>query len=240
MADDYSHCRFYNGGMWNKPKNESNLEKIRREVEDRKRTAEEAGLDRLILDVYHRSVRYYPVWIKSPADKKYVYPEVTKASEKIEKEPSGDTYISEFSIGAKNYKITSERRGNILKHDVFYILNLYLNGQKVFAISEKHDVRLQDGHYYTLNIDAYVNEDWVEDFRNIKEYQTKIEKEAEDQPVEDKELMGRLTRDFNLEGEKIVRVRPWPKYKFYRLFLLLVILGLVILTFQEFLILTGR
>ncbi|GEM_PF-6097792 len=220
--------------MWNSSKKEPEIDAIRREVEYKRRIAEEQGLDRLLLDVYHQSARYFPIWMKSEQEKAYVYPGVTKATERIDKEPAGDTYVTEFSIGAKRYKITSARRGNILARDVYFLLELFLNDQKVFAVSEKHDVRLKDQHYYTLNIEAYVNDDWVEDFRNMREYQLRAEKAFTAGKEEDPELMKRLKKDFNIDSGRIIRIRAWPRYKVYRLFLLLIIFALALFTFLEF------
>lgn len=221
--------------MWNTPKKVTEMDRIKKGVAYRKRLAEEKGLDRLLLDAYHRSVRYYPIWIRSEREKKYVYPEVAMATETITKDISGDTFITEFSIGERKYKIISERRGNILAHDVYYVLTLFLGGEKLFAVSEQHDVALRGRHYYTLHIDAYASEDWVEDFRKIKSYQEKVEKEeAEAESADDPEVMQRLRKDFNLDDGRIIRFHTWPRYKVYRLLLLLIILILAFFAFLEF------
>lgn len=220
--------------MWKKPEEgtETEIDEIREEVEYRRRIAEGKGLDRLFLDAYHRSIRYYPVWIRNEREKTYVYPEVASATETITRESAGDTFVTEFSIKAKRYKITSQRRGNVLTHDVYYVMELFLNDKKVFAVRERHDVRLKDAHYYTFRIDAYASENWVEDFRNIKAYQERVEK-AEAEPVEDPQLIAQLKKDFNIGDKRIVRLKIWPK-AWLRLFVWLIILVLTILTLIEF------
>ena len=53
------------------------LKKVLKEVERRKEEAVNAGLDRLFLDAYHRSIRHYPVWIKNQTQRRYVHPDVS-------------------------------------------------------------------------------------------------------------------------------------------------------------------
>jgi hypothetical protein len=220
--------------MLTRSKQEAGIDKAKREVEYKKRIAEEEGLDRLLLQAYHGSIRYYPLWIKSAREKAYVHPAVGQASERVEKEPSGDTFITEFSMGAKRYTLASEHRGTFFTKDVYYVITLFINDVKVFAVSEKHDVRLKGAHYYALNIEAYMNEDWVEDFRSILEHQDEVARMLEKMPNEDPEVLERLKTDFSLDDRKIIRIRAWPRYKAYRLVLLLVILSLTIFTFLEF------
>lgn len=173
---------------------------MRKEVAYKKLLAEEAGLDKLLLDAYHRSIRYYPVWHKSDETKKYIYPGVEDISDKFIKEPAGDTYVTEFSLGGKKYKLVSLRRGTFLARGIYYVVELFLNGEKAFAVSEKHDLRIRDRHYYTLNIEAYRSEDWVEDFRKINEFYDAIEKTMREAPAEDPEFINRLKNNFNVDG----------------------------------------
>ena len=215
---------------------------VRREVAYRKRIAEEQGLDRLLLDAYHRSIRFYPAWMKSDGDERqYVYPEVSGAVEKITKSSEGEIFTTEFVVGKARYRVVSERRGTMIAHDLYYMIELFLNDQKVFAMSEKHDVRLKDRHYYTLSIEAYVNDDWVEDFRRIEAWQEQVDrKEAERKPTEDPQVVERLKKDFNLGGGSLIRMRAWPRYKVFRLVLLLVILVLAFVASLEFSALVRR
>jgi hypothetical protein len=216
------------------------LETIQKEVAYRKRIAEEHGLDRLFLDVYHRCVRYYPVWIRDAKLKKYIYPGVSVASEKIVKDPLGDTYITEFSIGPRRYVISSRRRGTMIAHNLHYVVELFMNGEKAFAVSEQHDIRLKDRHYFTLDIEAYLHEAWADDFRKIQAFHEKLEKEANAEAVDDQQLIGRLKKDFNLDAGRIIRLRAWPGYRIVRLVLLVTILVLSIIAFFEFLYLVQQ
>src|SRR3989344_7415893 len=127
------------------------IEKVRKEVAYKKAAAEEAGLDRLLLRAYHKSIRFYPRWIQNKENKQFVCPETTNITEKIIKDPLGETFITEFSMGGKQYKIVSRRKGTLLGQNIYYVIELFLNGEKSFAVSEKHDLRLTDEHYYTLN-----------------------------------------------------------------------------------------
>ncbi|OGY99976.1 MAG: hypothetical protein A2945_00515 [Candidatus Liptonbacteria bacterium RIFCSPLOWO2_01_FULL_52_25] len=211
------------------------LTTIRQEVAYRKRIAEERGLDRLFLDVYHRCVRYYPVWIHDAKLKNYIYPGVSAVSEKIVKDPFGDTYITEFSIGPRHYVISSKRLGTMIAHDLHYVVELFMNGEKAFAVSEQHDIRLTDRHYFTLDVDAYVHEAWADDFKKIRSFHEHLEREAQAEKADDPQLINNLKKDFNLGTGSIIRLRPWPGYRIFRLILLLIILILATIAFFEFL-----
>ncbi len=193
--------------MWRSKEVESQATKIKEEVEHKKRSAETRGLDLLFLDVYHRSLRHYPAWLVSLHDRQYVYPEVREATSTIIKEPLGDVQTTEFSIGERKYKITSQRRGNVLTTDTFYIVEMYLNGEKVFSVSEKHGIRTRTRNYYTLDINAYVNESWVEDFQKIKAYEEGIRKEAEGKQQEETEEqeIEKLIKNFGIHAVDIQR-----------------------------------
>lgn len=203
---------------------------VRRKVAYKKMIAEEAGLDSLLLRAYHRSIRYYPRWIKNPKDEKYVYPEVTDATEKITKDQAGGTFVTEFSIRNRKYTIVSLRKGALLAQSVYYIVELFINGKKSFAVSEKHDLRLKNEHYYTLNIEAYINEDWVDDFRKINEHWEKIVAATELEPSEeDVELVSRLKKDFNIGGIESSWSRRRSKLFLFQVLPLLIILLLTAL-----------
>lgn len=175
------------------------LAKVRREVAYKKKVAEEAGLDRLLLRAYHKNIRHYPKWIKSAESRKYIYPEAANVTEKTTKDEFGETFVTEFSVRDKKYTVVSRRKGTLLAQNIYYVVELFINGDKAFAVSEKHDVRLKDEHYYTLNIEAYLNEDWVDDFRKINEYGEKIAAEEELAPSEeDAEFLNKLKGDFNI------------------------------------------
>ena len=214
---------------------EEELTTIRQEVAYRKQVGEERGLDRLFLDVYHRCVRYYPIWIHDAKLKEYIYPGVSAASEKVIKEPLGDTYITEFSIGPRRYLISSKRLGTMIAHNLHYVVELFLNNEKVFAVSEQHDIRLRDRHYFTLNIEAYVHEGWVDDFKKIRGFHERLEREARAETAGDSQLVDHLKKDFNLGGGRIIRLRPWKGSRMVRLALLLVILILAVIALFEFL-----
>lgn len=202
---------------------------VRREVAYKKKVAEEAGLDRLFLRAYHKSIRHYPAWIKSAENKKYVHPEIADATEKVTKDPFGETFTTDFSIRNKEYKIISRRKGTLLGHNIYYVVELFINGEKAFAVSEKHDLRLRDEHYYTLNVEAYLNEDWVEDFRKINMHVEKVAAAEELVPSEeDVELVDRLKKDFNIGTAKKFWFRKKPEFFLVQLPFLLIILLLTV------------
>jgi hypothetical protein len=229
--------------MWDKPKKYTALDLIKKEVAHRQKIAEEKGLDLLFLDAYHESIRYYPIWIRSERDRKYVQPDVLEAREEIIKDPrAGDVYLTEFKIGPRSYKIASRRRGSFLTNDVYYVMELYLNSRKVFGISEQHQPRTKGGKkYYALRITAYASEDWVDDFKKICAYEEKIEREAKPGPnPEDPAVIRQLEEDFNIkedlnaakaEGkstlEKIQSRPAWSYWWVWVIILILMVLMLV-------------
>ena len=206
------------------------LKKVLKEVERRKEEAVNAGLDRLFLDAYHRSIRHYQVWIKNQTQRRYVHPDVSNPTARIIRNPAGDTFITEFMIGDKKYRVESQRRNIYFAYDNYYTMELFLNDKKMFALHEKHGAKIQGTRYYTLDIEAYLGNEWVSDFKMIKEYQDAIETElAEEVSAQvDAELVSKLRMNFNIgSSDEFYPVRI-PRYILPQLLTIITILVFVL------------
>lgn len=173
---------------------------MKQEVERRKKIAKEKGLDDLFSTVFHDSVQSYPEWIKNERNKRHVHPDITKATEKRGgKEHGPDTPDGvEFVMGDKLYLITKEEGFGFTHDDRYCDLVLYLNGQKVFAISESIQSDEWTTTYSPISIGAYIGEDWVSDFQKIKEYKAYIDKVVELEFAEDPKKTDELKKAFGI------------------------------------------
>ena len=179
-----------------KPRQGTEAYHVEQIVEQRKKIAKSKNLDKLIIDVYHDCLHSYPHWIKNERNKRYVYPLVNSAKY-VGKDFSPDI---EFSISNRNYKIT---RGNAFRPEfsdggVWYDLTLYLNEKKVFEVTEEETSDQYSEYHRPISIKAYLNDDWVEDFKNILAYKDKINKEVEIEWAEDPKKVERLKNDFGI------------------------------------------
>lgn len=206
--------------MWEEQTNAESIKgtesyKIKKEVDRKKKLAEQKGLDQLLSAVYHECIRNWPAWLADVDKRKFVYPGTKGVVEKIIKDPNlGDIRVTEFSIGDKRYKLTSRRRGSFVKNDIFYILELFLNNVKVFAVSEYEEIKTFVTDYYPFSVDAYANEDWVGDFIKIALHKEEIDKLKEAKPAEDLQRIKQLRKDFNIEnfsGEDNAQNQPGQK-----------------------------
>ena len=105
-----------------------------------------------------------------------------------------------FLYSNRNYKIT---RGNAFRPEfsdggVWYDLTLYLNEKKVFEVTEEETSDQYSEYHRPISIKAYLNDDWVEDFKNILSYKDKINKEVEIEWAEDPKKVERLKNDFGI------------------------------------------
>lgn len=184
--------------MWGEPREGTEAYKIKQLAEKRKKEAEEKKLDDLFSKTYRDCLKYSYAWSKND-NKEYVHLDMSSIEEKKE---NGDRRIDiiEFNIESRHYKITSERKSSYLPDDYSYYYNdeLFLNGKKVFAISESEKMEEWGTYYSPISVNAYINEDWVSDFIAIRNHHDKISKEHEIKYAEDPEKTNKLKEDFGI------------------------------------------
>lgn len=143
-------------------------------IEEKKEIAEAKELDLLLSYVYHTVLYSYPKWLEAKHSE-YVCPLVIKVKNSQESERSRTLEI----VTEKNiYKIVSEKWSEFKneEEEKHLTLTLFLNNQKVFGITE--NIKKDDWgiHYKPSEINTFVNEAWVNDFKILKNYHKKIEK----------------------------------------------------------------
>ena len=184
--------------MYDQPRKGTEAHAVQQEVERRKKLAKTKELDKLLSDLYHKTLRLYPARFKNARNKLWVYPEVSSAEELTGKEKG-----VQFVFGNKAYRITEESWNAWIGDDRYNNLALFLNDQKVFAVTENITSDEWDTYYSPGNVTAYVNEDWVSDFKNIQEYEKRKEHETAISRAEDPEKTQKLKEDFGITEVQI-------------------------------------
>jgi hypothetical protein len=180
--------------MW-KPREGTEAHAVDKEVERRKKTAVQRGLDKLFSETYHDCLENVASWIKSQ-NKRYVHPAIIKATEGTK---DGENFL-EFVMNERKYRITSREWYGYARDDKYNDLALFLDGKKLFAISESVTSDEWATYYSSLNVKAYVTEDWVSDFRDIQKYKKAVDEQAKIEYAEDPTKVAELKRDFGIES----------------------------------------
>lgn len=181
--------------MWGEPRKGTEAYLVKQEADKKKKIAKDKGLDSLLVKTYHDTINSYPSWIKNKHNKRWVHPSVSMVRE-IGDKYSGDV---EFKFKEKTYKIT---RGNHripeFNEGSWYDLTLYLENKRVFEVTEE----VTSGDYSTYQIpifvNAYVNDEWVDDFKSIVTHQEEVSKATEIEYAEDPKMTQKLKDDFGI------------------------------------------
>jgi hypothetical protein len=180
--------------MWGEPRRGTEAYAVKSEAEKRKKIAQEKKLDRLFIDLYYDYLQYYPHWIKNKNTK--INPAISEIKEVEDK--------IEFIVGDKKYRIV---KGNSHPHpfesSTLNDLSLYMNDKKIFEVTEEQTFNEYSDFHDTYSINAYVNDEWVEDFKQIKSYKEIASKEAEIAFAEDPKRTRELKEAFGIEKIEI-------------------------------------
>lgn len=186
------------------PTKTSTTDEITEIIEEKKELAIENGLDRLLSNVYHKILVFYPDWLEK-SEKKYIYPKSTGIKRYLESEG-----VDALEIQIKNnlYKITSEEWNDSIDYEEgrYNNLILYLNNKKVFGITEKiSTIDEWSTQYDTRDIKVFINQLWVKDLKEIANYKKITDKETPDKKSEETEKLEELEEDFGItDAEKII------------------------------------
>jgi hypothetical protein len=102
----------------------------------------------------------------------------------------------EFFMAGQKYKVTSREW---LGEDATYNdLTLYMNGQRVFEIGEAVDSDQYATTYRPFNINAYVNDEWVSDFKKFQEHKQRVQLQASIEFAEDKKRLQETKEAFGI------------------------------------------
>lgn len=180
--------------MWGEPREGTEAHAVKKEAERRKKLAQEKGLDNLLVDTYD-NLRHYPSWIKDSRNKRWIHPSISEAKYVGEKY----SYNIQFKFDGKVYKIIREKGFSPEFGDgTWYDLILYLDEKKVFAITEEETSDQYSTYHRPISVNAYINDSWVDDFKNIHEYDKRVSEETELEFAEDPKRTQALKDDFGI------------------------------------------
>jgi len=188
------------------PREGTEAHRIQQEVEKRRRIAEERGIKDLIFDLYFKRVKFFPTRIKSSRDLVPKLVESALSAKEGEREIltlsfSGKTYRFEFSTRAFSTPDSDCESG---------LLELYTSEKKVFGVETIRTLRMwgvdremaeamADGEWGAADISAFIDGDWVDDFKHLQETIQEDNRLRELRRAEDPERTQRLKDDFGIE-----------------------------------------
>jgi hypothetical protein len=182
---------------WGEPRPGTEAYAVKQEVIRKQKIAREKGLDKLLSDAYHEDgLRNYEAWFNSDRNKRWVHPDVTGVISGRDEVNGKQIPFVEFSMAEQKYKVTS--REWLGEGGTYNDLTLYMNGQRVFEIAESVDSNQYATTYRPCNIKAYVNDEWVSDFKKFKEHQQRVQQQASIEFAEDKKRLQETKEAFGI------------------------------------------
>ena len=180
--------------MYGEPREGTEAYLVKQEAERRKKLAKDKGLDQLLLDTYD-DLKHYPSWIKDEKNKRWIHQSISEAKYVGEKYD----YNIEFKFGDKVYKIIRKRGYSPeFWEGIWYDLMLSLNEKKIFEITEEETSDQYSTYHRPISVNAYVNDDWAEDFKSINAHRKNMSKEAELEYAEDPKRTQALKDNFGI------------------------------------------
>ncbi|EKD46972.1 MAG: hypothetical protein ACD_66C00276G0009 [uncultured bacterium] len=186
-----------------KPRKGTEAYRVHQEVEKKKNLAKEKKVDELISELYFENITYYPSWIKHE-DRSYVPAIITSASESKEKgkKDERDKKIINITLNDKKYKFAFEENSFSTpdgEYNTHGLLELFDGDKKVLGL----DVSLEHGDYDStwspFGIEAFIDGDWIEDFRSLKKQKIKDDKERALKEAENPEKTKKMKDNFGIE-----------------------------------------
>jgi len=172
---------------------EEDAASIYEKVAKRQERASDLGVPGMILDFYTKSLQYFPSWIKNPDSSegiKKLVPEAICLSD----ENNFDDRKLQITLKGEKYKIHYKTKGSFGEGaDAYGDLKLYKNEKLVFATSFAEDFNEYGSETTPLEVNAFIEGSWINDFKELKE---KYEKYSD-------ENLKKFTRETSLlDGEK--------------------------------------
>ncbi|ODS34494.1 MAG: hypothetical protein SCARUB_00370 [Candidatus Scalindua rubra] len=164
--------------------------KDRKEAEKRRKKAKMMGIPELISGLYHDNIKYYPSWINH--SREYV-PTIVERAHKQE-----DGYNKEKVEIVLNNKICLFKYQKPLITD-YGQLKLYIDGKKVFAVSEEEYHDEYYDNYHPILVDAFVEGEWINDFQQLDKQIKILEEKRAKEGFENSAEISKLKKDFGLK-----------------------------------------
>lgn len=193
------------GGIWGaKPRKGTEAYKIQEEVKKRKGIAEDKKVKELISELYFSEIEHFPSWIKTDHNREYVPVIISKATERKEKGAKGDREkkITEIILNNKEYKFAFQENSFSTpdgEYNTHGLLELFIADKKVLAINASLEHSDYDSKWSPFGIEAFIDGDWIDDFRALKKAKEQDDKKRALKEAEDPEKAEKLKRDFGIE-----------------------------------------
>jgi len=186
-----------------KPRKGTEAYRIYQEVEKKKNFAKEKKVDELISELYFENITYYPSWIKHE-DRSYVPAIISSATESKEKgeRKDRDKKIIKITLNNKKYKFAFEENSFSTpdgEWNTHGLLELFDGDKKVLALNVSQEHTEYDSTWSPFGIEAFIDGEWIEDFRSLKKQKIKDDKERALKKAEDPEKTEKMKKDFGIE-----------------------------------------
>ena len=172
---------------------QAKVDSIYQEVAKRRARAFELGIPKLIGGLY-ATLRFYPAWQRNVATGDHVCTLVTDIVS------HGERGVG-FTLLGKMYKLEFRRKPNYLPDDddgmEFADLDLFCNSKKVLSLRMVLDSLHPE--WSAVNVSAFIEGEWIDDFRTLRERMEKEKAEREQRDRCNPERLNALKKDFGIE-----------------------------------------
>lgn len=178
-----------------KPREGTEAHRVQEEVRKRKKIAEEKGVKELISQLYFDRLQYFPSWIKKSGN--YVPKLINSAQE----EKNGDKKVTLISFNGKIYTFEFSQHSFSTPDDycTHGLLERFANEKKWLAINVSLENNEYDSKWRPFDIKAFIDGDWIDDFRYLKEAIQENDKLREAEKAEDPKKVQELKDDFGID-----------------------------------------
>lgn len=181
---------------------ESGADRVYKKVEEIKSRANELGVPELINELYHKNIKYYPSWIEHSRD--YVPSVVISAVKEVNKQEKSNGKEWErikINLKGKEYIFDFEEHSFSVEGDYCHQgnLGLFLDNKKMLALSMSKDLDKYDSIWWVFNVDAFIESDWIKDFKELKEAIKLQEIERNKKKREDPSKIVKLKKDYGID-----------------------------------------
>jgi len=185
--------------MWDffnsKPREGTEAHRIQEEVRKRKKIAEEKGVKELISKLYFNHLKYFPSWIKQSGDY------VPKLVDSAQEEKKGEKETILISFKGKNYRFEFSEHSFSTPDDycTHGLLELFSDDKKWLAINVSLENNEYDSEWRPFDIKAFIDGEWVTDFKHLKEAIQENDKMREQKKAENPKKVQELKDNFGIE-----------------------------------------
>lgn len=193
------------GGIWGaKPREGTEAYRVQEEVRKRKKIAEEKQVKELVSDLYFDAIKYYPNRLKDKQNRDYVSSIVTRATTRGEAGNEGGRgkEITEITLNGKDYRFAFQESSFSTpdgEHHTHGLLELFSGDRRLLAINASLEYSRFLSEWKPFGIEAFIDGDWIEDFRALKKAKQKDERDRAVKKAEDPDRTAKLKKDFGID-----------------------------------------